>query len=533
MHTPAPARPPSPIQAKVRLLVLLATLFVAPAPAYSQSAGTTTPVRPNILFIFADDHATQAIGAYGSVINETPNIDRLAREGVLFRNSFCANSICAPSRATVLTGLHSAANGVLRNGNTFDSSRPTFPQALQAAGYSTALIGKWHLAGDPSGFDFWRVLPGQGQYYNPDFRTPEGVVRLAGHVTALTTDLALDWLESGRDPDQPFLLMCQHKAPHRSWMPGPDELGLYRDGDLPEPPTLFDDYSGRGAPAAEQEMEIARHLFTHYDLKLDLPQDPSSLEGPDSWVEGMRARLSAEQLAAWDAAYAAENAAFGADPPKGNALVRWKYQRYVKNYLRCVAGVDRSVGQLLDWLDEHPEIAANTVVVYSSDQGFYLGEHGWYDKRWMYEQSLAMPLIVRWPGGGPTGSEVRALVQNIDYAPTLLELAGVTPDMPLHGRSLVPLLRGEVPDDWRDAIYYRYAESHAVHNVAAHVGVRTARYKLMHFHEPEHDSWELYDLETDPLELHSLADDPAYTHIREGLERRLAELQAEFGEEQD
>jgi N-acetylglucosamine-6-sulfatase len=277
-------------------------------------------------------------------------------------------------------------------------------------------------------------------------------------------------------------------------------------------------------------MEIARHLSDHYDLKLDLPQDTSSLKGPDSWVEGLRARLSPEQLAAWDAAYAEENAAFLADPPTGDALVRWKYQRYLKNYLRCVAGVDRSVGRILAWLDEHPEIAANTMVVYSSDQGFYLGEHGWYDKRWMYEESLAMPLIVRWPGHAQAGSEVTSLVQNIDYAPTFLEVANVTSEDPVHGQSLVPLLKGEEPADWRETIYYRYAESRATHRVAAHVGVRTDRYKLMHFHEPEYDSWEMYDLEKDPLELHSVADDPAYAAIRADLQIRLKALQAQYGE---
>jgi N-acetylglucosamine-6-sulfatase len=524
-----------PITTLRSILLLLAplTLSIASASGSILPDDNESPSRPNIIFIFADDHATQAIGAYGSVINETPHIDRLANEGVLFRNSFCGNSICAPSRATVLTGLHSASNGVLRNGNTFDGSQPTFPKRLNEAGYNTALIGKWHLAGDPTGFDHWRVLPGQGQYYNPDFRTPDGEVRIPGHVTELTTDLALEWLESGRDPEAPFLLMCQHKAPHRSWMPAPQDLGLFRDENIPEPPTLFDDYSGRSGPAGDQEMEIARHLSDHYDLKLDLPQDTASLKGPDSWVEGMRARLSAEQLAAWDAAYAEENAAFLADPPTGDALVRWKYQRYLKNYLRCVAGVDRSVGRILAWLDEHPKIAANTMVVYSSDQGFYLGEHGWYDKRWMYEESLAMPLVVRWPGHAQAGSEVASLVQNIDYAPTFLEIAGVTSEDPVHGQSLVPLLKGEKPADWRDAIYYRYAESRATHRVAAHVGVRTDRYKLMHFHEPEYDSWELYDLESDPLELNSVADDPAYADIRADLQLRLRELQAQYGETED
>ncbi len=536
----------------------------APPPVVATSGHDAQAVdapRPNILFIFSDDHAVQAIGAYGSELMPTPHIDRLAAEGVLFRNSFCGNSLCGPSRATILTGLHSAANGFLRNGNRFDGAQPTFPKALRAAGYRTALFGKWHLGTDPEGFDTWRVLPGQGQYYNPDFQDPDGEVRLEGHVTDLTTGMALDWLEEWWDgastdgerddasaarPDDsraasappaddptrpPFLLMVQHKAPHRSWMPAPSELGLLRDRDLPEPDTLFDDYAGRAPPAAQQEMEIARHLTLFYDLKLvPTSEELPTLEGPDSWVPGMRDRLTPDQLAAWDAAYAEENAAFRADPPTGDDLVRWKYQRYLKNYLRCVAGVDRSVGELLAWLDARPEVAANTLVVYASDQGFYLGEHGWYDKRWMYEESLRMPLLLRWPAGAPAGRVVEEMVQNIDYAPTFLELAGAEMGRPVHGRSLVPLLTGDAPDDDpRDALYYRYDESHVVHNVAAHDGVRTDRYKLIRFHEPEHDTWELYDLELDPRELTSVADEPHSADIRAALELRLHELRALYG----
>lgn len=511
----------------------LATLAVVPftLSACASLSTNTSEGPPNILFIFSDDHAAHAISAYGSVLDQTPNIDRLASEGVLFRNCFCGNSICGPSRATVLTGLHSHANGFMRNGNQFDGEQQTFPKLLQGAGYETAMIGKWHLGVEPSGFDHWIVLPGQGQYYNPDFKTPEGNVRLEGHCTELVTDLALEWLEEGREGDKPFLLMCQHKAPHRTWMPAPTELAAYRDREFPEPPTLFDDYAGRGPAAPLQTMEIDRHMYMFYDCKLEpTEEEAANLQGPDQWWEGPLERMNDEQRATWNEAFAEDNAEFRAANLEGDALISWKYQRYMRNYLGSAQGVDRSVGQILDWLDEHPEIAENTIVVYSSDQGFYLGDHGWYDKRWMYEESLRMPFLVRWPGHTRAGEEVTALAQNIDFAPTFLAAAGVEAPEPMHGRSLIPLLDGDAPSDWRDAIYYRYWQSHSTHDVAAHYGVRTDRYKLIYYYDEEHRYWELFDLETDPDELTSVADDPAYAEIRAELAARLVELQAQYGD---
>ncbi|MCC7398243.1 MAG: sulfatase [Planctomycetes bacterium] len=509
----------------MRRVLLVLSLLAVPNPLAAQQA--LAGARPNILFVFSDDHASQAIGAYGSRLNPTPNIDRLAQHGVLFRNNFCGNAICGPSRATILTGQHSHENGFMRNGNVFDGDQPTFPKLLQEAGYQTAIIGKWHLESAPQGFDHWMVLPGQGQYYNPDFLTRQGKQRFEGHVTDLTTQLALEWLTQ-RDPERPFLLMCQHKAPHRNWMPSPLDLGLYRDHDLPEPATLFDDYAGRAAPAKAQEMEVARHLFLHYDLLLPPDDDERTrLAGEDRAWPAIRERMTPAQRAAWDQAFAAEDAAFRQDRPEGKELVRWKYQRYLKNYLRCVAGVDRSVGALLDWLDAHPDVKANTLVIYSSDQGFYLGEHGWFDKRWMYEESLRMPLILSWPGHLTEGSEVTQLTQNIDFAPTLLELAGAPKLEGAHGTSLVPLLEHEKVQ-WRNAIYYHYYESQAVHMVPEMYGVRTERYKLVRYYEPQWNCTELFDLDNDPQELKSVADDPMYAEVRQVLERRLVELRAQY-----
>ena len=506
-------------------VTLALPLLVGCAVAQSGLSGS----RPNIIFIFSDDHAAHAISAYGSRINTTPNIDRIAAAGLLFRNNFCGNSICGPSRATILTGKHCHANGFMRNGNRFDPDQVTMPKLLQRAGYQTAMIGKWHLQSDPQGFDYWIVLPGQGQYYNPDFNTPEGRIRIQGHATNITTDLAVDWLDQ-RDPDKPFLLMCQHKAPHRNWMPAAEDLGLYRDGDLPEPATLFDEYEGRTPAAEDQEMTLARHAYLHYDLVVP-PTDAereAGLKGPDSSWDNMMKRLTPEQRKTWEDAFRAENEAFRKNEPTGRDRVRWYYQRYIKNYLRCVNGVDRSVGRLLAWLDAHPDVKQNTIVVYSSDQGFYLGDHGWYDKRWMYEESFRMPLVVSWPERIPAGVEVQKLTQNIDFAPTLLDLAGVDVPADAHGVSLVPLLEGSKPDDWRDALYYHYYESHAVHMVPAHYGVRTERYKLIHYYEPQWNGWELFDLVKDPDELKSVAGDPAYASIRGALQSRLVELRAQY-----
>ena len=494
---------------------LLAVAIVPLADAVSASP-------PNILFIFTDDHAQQAIGAYGSTINKTPNMDRLAEEGVIFRNNFCGNSICGPSRATVLTGKHSHANGHRTNKVEFDGSQMTFPKLLRGAGYETAIIGKWHLRSAPTGFDHWEVLRGQGAYYNPDFYTATGENHYEGYATDITTDLSLKWLKEQRDPAKPFLLMCQHKAPHRTWAPGPDHLTLYDGETIPEPPTLFDDHENRAPVLRDNEMMIARHMMLNYDLKVPGTGRKDAL-GRDFDQNEVK-RMTPAQKTRWDAAYGPKNKAFLADDPQGDALVRWKYQRYIKDYLRCVASVDDNIGRLLDYLDESG-LAENTIVVYSSDQGFYLGEHGMYDKRWMYEESLRMPLIARWPGVAAPGTEIRALTQNIDFAPTFLEAAGIAPPGEMQGRSLVPLIKGAPPAAWRDAIYYHYYES-GEHNVARHEGARTDRYKLIHYYDA--GQWELFDLEADPQELRSVYDDPDYAGVRGEMEAVLARLKREY-----
>jgi arylsulfatase A-like enzyme len=480
--------------------------------------------RPNILFIFSDDHAYQAMSAYGSRINHTPNLDRLAREGMLFRNALVTNSICAPSRAVILTGKYSHLNGVLDNRLPFDGSQQTFPKLLQQVGYQTALIGKWHLKTDPTGFDHWEVLPGQGHYYNPDFRTAKGPTRYEGYVTDVTTDLALQWLQDERDPSKPFMLMYQHKAPHRNWMPGPVHLTRYDGTEIPEPETLFDDYSNRASPARNQEMEIGRHMTLGSDLKI-MPDKGT----PDyEQYMGSYGRLTPEQKRMWDAIYEPKNAAFEKANLQGRDLVRWKYQRYIKDYLRSIASLDDNVGRVLRWLDA-TGLAENTMVIYASDQGFYLGEHGWFDKRWMYEESLKTPLVVRWPGVVAPGSESQALVSNIDLPETLLEIAGAEVPGDMQGRSLMPILeKGTAPSDWRQTFYYHYYEGHegAPHAVARHYGVRTDRHKLIYYYDD--DEWELFDLAKDPNEMHSRYDDPAYKEVQAELVAELKRLRMEL-----
>ncbi len=486
--------------------------------------------RPNILFIFTDDHAPHAIGAYDGLfkeVNPTPNIDKLASEGVLFQNSFCTNSICGPSRAVILTGKHSHLNGFRQNGDRFDGSQQTFPKLLQQAGYQTAMIGKWHLTSDPQGFDHWQVLPGQGDYYNPDFKTPKGRTRIQGYCTDIVTDLALNWLKEGRDTDKPFMLMCQHKAPHRCWMPPLRHLTLYDDIDLPEPETLFDKFADNASPPRYQEMEIDRHMHLGYDLfvtpyleiydEVDAPQPKAT---DRSGVRNLQ-KMTPAQLKAWDAAYAKKNADFRKAKLTGEDLVRWKYQRYMKNYLRCIKGVDESVGKLMEYL-KASGLDENTIVIYSSDQGFYLGDHGWYDKRWMYEESMKMPLIVKWPGVTKSGTVDTHLVQNLDYAETFLDIAGAKIPGDMQGRSLAPLLRGQSPKDWRTAVYYHYFEYPSVHMVARHYGIRGERYKLIRFHQ--FDEWEFYDLQEDPDERNNLYGKPSHADEIAKLKTQLEEL---------
>ncbi len=486
--------------------------------------------RPNILFIFTDDHAPHAIGAYKGWlqdVNPTPNIDKLAKEGMLFRNSFCTNSICGPSRAVIQTGLHSHLNGFRTNSDQFNGDQQTFPKLLQKAGYQTAMLGKWHLGTDPQGFDHWKVLPGQGDYYNPVFKTPQGREVVEGYCTDLVTDMALDWLENQRDSSKPFLMMCQHKAPHRTWMPPLRYLTLYDDVEIPEPATLFDRWEDNASPARHQEMEIDGHLNIVFDC-FGPPLhnwDPYSGKSVDRSGAKNLERMTSEQLKAWNAAFDVKNNELKKLDLTGKDLVRWKYHRYLRNYLRCVKGVDDSVGRLMDYL-KVAGLEENTIVIYSSDQGFYLGDHGWYDKRWMYEESLKMPFIAKWPGTIKPGSINTDLIQNLDYAETFLEIAESPIPDNMQGKSLVPLMKGETPDDWRDAIYYHYHEFPSVHMVAKHNGIRNDRYKLINFYQ--FGEWEFYDLETDPDELNNLYNDPAHRERIAKLKTQLKELEQQY-----
>jgi len=511
-------------------LLLLLIAITAAACQGRQAAGEDAPDRPNIIFIMTDDHAYQAISAYGSDRIQTPHIDQLAANGMRFDRAFVSNSICAPSRAVILTGKHSHINGVLDNRLRFDSAQVTYPQLLQQAGYQTAMIGKWHLKSDPRGFDYWKILPGQGHYYNPDWRTQNGRVRDTGYVTDIITNEAINWLANSRNLDQPFLLIYQHKAPHREWMPGPDHLGNLVGADFPRPATLYDDYTGRGRAAREQEMSIMKDMSYTHDHKIP----PSALTelGIEEAEQRARSylhaqeRMTPEQRAAWAAIYNPIIEDFKARwPMDDSTLLQWKYQRYMEDYLGSIQSVDDNIGRLLTYL-ENNNLDENTLIVYTSDQGFYLGEHGWFDKRFMYEESFRTPLIVSWPGVVEPGSTNDDLVQNLDFAQTLLEAAGVNAPADMQGRSLLPLLRAE-PVEWRDALYYHYYEYPGVHAVKRHYGVRTDRYKLIHFYY-DIDEWELYDLETDPHELQNVYDDPAYADVREQLHQRLLELQEQY-----
>ena len=501
-----------PARTAVQLLLLAGIVAGGPALHFARCQAED---RPNILFIMSDDHAYQAIGAYGSRVNQTPNIDRIAKEGMRFDRCYVTNSICGPCRAVILTGKYSHLNGFEQNSNrVFNGEQQTVAKLLQKAGYQTAMVGKWHLESTPTGFDYYNILVGQGPYYNPPMITPgpDGQptrVKHTGYTTDIITDYALDWLQAQRDRDKPFFLMYHHKAPHRNWQPGPKYLTKYDDLQIPEPPTLFDDYAGRGRPAHEQKMSVAKDLSAN-DLKL-VPQGG----------------LTPQQREAWDAAYGPKNAAFVAANLQGTDLVRWQYQRYVKDYLRCVDAVDENVGRVLDYLDQSG-LAKNTVVIYTSDQGWYLGDHGWYDKRWMYEESFRTPLLVRWPEKVKPGSVNADFAMNLDFAQTFLAIAGAPSPGDMQGRSLLPLLTGDTPADWRKEMYYHYYEYPGPHDVARHYGIRTERYKLIHFYphaqHPDMDEWELYDLQQDPAEMSNVYNDSRNSKLIQELKERLRKL---------
>ena len=497
-------------------------LLTAGAGFSSCQAGGKAPKQPNIIYIMSDDHAYQAISAYGYGLNNTPNIDRLAREGIIFNRACVTNSLCAPCRATLLTGKYNHLNGKVDNRTVFDWNQPNFAKLLQANGYTTALIGKIHLDGSPQGFDYWNVLPGQGQYYNPDFIEMGEKKRFPGYCTELTTQFAMNWLENKRDKSKPFCLLFHQKAPHRNWLPAPKYLNLFDDKTFDPPANYFDDYSGRGRAAHEQEMEVARHARWGHDFKLIV-----SPEGDSTEFKNDLKRMNPKQRADWMAAYESENQEFLKSKLQGKELALWKFNRYIKDYLRTIQSVDDGVGEILDYLDRNG-LAENTIVVYTSDQGFYLGEHGWFDKRFMYEQSFRTPLLIRYPREIKPGTLNEKLVMNLDFAPTFLDYAGIAKPQDMQGESFRQLVAGK-SSVWRDAAYYHYYEFPAEHMVKRHYGISTERYKLIHFYY-DIDEWELYDLKADPQEMTNLYGKPEVASIQADLHLKLEELRKKYGD---
>jgi len=507
------------MNSEIRTLSLLGLASVAAAC----STGEKKQEKPNIIYIMSDDHAYQAISAYGGPLAKyapTPNLDRIAQNGMRFNRCLVTNSLSGPCRAVVLTGKYSHRNGFMKNEGQapFDGTQQTFPKLLQASGYNTAMIGKWHLESDPTGFNYWEILPGQGNYYNPDFITAEGRKRNEGYVTDLITDKCLNWLTQAKEQKKPFMLMMHHKAPHREWQPGPEELKLYKDITFPEPATLFDDYSGRGRAEHEQDMTIAGTMRLIEDLKLY----PDTMKSKNVGLN----RMNPDQAAEWDAVYDPIIRQFYESKLSGDDLVRFKYQRYLQDYLACIAAVDKSVGKVLDFLKENG-LDKNTIVIYASDQGFYLGEHGWFDKRFMFEESYRTPLLIQWPGVAAPGSINSDIVSNLDFAETILDMAGVEVPADMQGRSMVPVLKGKTPADWRKEHYYHYYEYPAVHSVKRHYGISTDQYKLIHFYY-DIDEWELFDFKNDPGEMKNLYNDPAYDSVKEDLHKRLKDLMIRY-----
>ena len=478
----------------------------------------------NIVFIMSDDHSYQTISAYDKRFINTPNIDWLADNGVKFQESFVANSLSGPSRACMLTGKHSHANGFTDNSKTFDGGQQTFPKLLQQQGYQTAMIGKWHLTSLPTGFNYWDILIGQGDYYNPDFLSNGKKVRRPGYVTNIIADMAIDWMENKRDKDKPFCLLMHNKAPHRVWNPDTCDLRLYDDVTYPLPTTFYDDYSGRLA-AQKQKMSIMMDMDLIYDNKLaDKENEIYTSTGLEQWGRGNYQRMTPSQRAQWDSYYDPIIKKFKKDKLSGKALAEWKYQRYMHDYMRVIHSVDRNVGRVIEYLREHG-LLENTMIVYTSDQGFYMGEHGWFDKRFMYEESFRTPLLVYLPGG--KHGVVSEMVQNIDYAPTFLEAAGAKVPSDIQGRSFLPLLQGRKPSGWRQSLYYHYYEYPAEHSVCRHYGIRTKRYSLMHFYN-DIDSWELYDLKTDPEQMNNIYGKPGTEKLTKELKKQLLQLQVQY-----
>lgn len=501
-------------------LLLLVILIIAACGSPEKGATTNSKKRPNIIFIMSDDHAYQAISAYGSQLMQTPNIDRLAQEGMKFTNACVANSICAPSRATILTGKHSHINGKIDNRFPFDTTQITFPQIFQANGYKTSMFGKLHFGNNPKGVDDFLILPGQGNYINPRFITNEGDTTIEGYVTDIITDLALGWLQEEAEDEEPFMMMYLHKAPHRPWWPRADKFREFSTKTFPQPASLFDNYDNRGSAAKTAEMNLLKHMMYSHDSKVRpetvakmgelaspiVPEFRNSFYGPYN-------RATDEQKKEYQPILDAINDDFEQNWPgmSDEEKMNWKYQRYMQDYLATISSVDDNVGRLLDYLDESG-LAENTIVIYTSDQGFYLGEHGWFDKRFIYDESFKTPLLVRWPGVVEPQSVVTEMVQNLDFAQTMLEAAQIEAPKDMQGESLVPLLAGQHEKWDRNAVYYHYYEYPAVHMVKRHYGIVTEEFKLVHFYH-DVDEWELYDRLKDPGEMNNVYNDPTYAEV--------------------
>lgn len=478
----------------------------------------------NIVYIMTDDHTQQMMSCYDARYIKTPNLDRIANEGVRFTNSFVTNSLSGPSRACMITGKFSHKNGFTDNTNcVFNGEQQTMPKLLQKVGYQTAIVGKWHLESLPTGFDYWEILPGQGDYYNPNFITSDNdTIRKEGYITNLITDESIDWMQNQRDKNKPFCLFIHHKAIHRNWMADTCNLDLYEDVTFPLPDNYYDEYEGRLA-ASSQEMSVIKDMDLIYDLKMLRPDKKSRLK---SLYENFYGRMNAGQKAAWDKFYNPIIEDFYKKDLKGKELAEWKYQRYMRDYAKTVKSLDDNVGRVLDYLEKEG-LLENTLIVYTSDQGFYMGEHGWFDKRFMYEESMRTPLIMRLPESLDKRGDIPQMVQNIDYAPTFLELAGAEIPSDIQGVSLLPLLKGETPDNWRTSMYYHFYEYPAEHMVKRHYGVRTEQYKLIHFYN-DIDSWELYDLKADPTEMRNLYGQKEYEPIVKELKTELLRLQEQY-----
>ena len=494
--------------------------------------------QPNILFIMSDDHAYQAISAYSDKLIKTPNIDRIANEGMLFTNACVTNSICAPSRATILTGKHTHINGKIDNITPFDNSQVTFPQLFQNAGYETAMYGKLHFGNNPKGVDDFMILPGQGNYINPEFITKKGDTTITGYATDIITDMTINWLSQKRDKEKPFMMMYLHKAPHRPWWPSPKKFKEFTRKTFPEPASLFDDYSNRGTAAKSAEMNLLQHMKYGHDSKIrpetikemggvkpHIP--PMMFDDIDGFTEPYN-RANNEQKALYDPVIDSINTWFKANWPTMNDTqkMKWKYQRYMQDYLACISSVDDNVGRVLEYLDESG-LAENTIVIYTSDQGFYLGEHGWFDKRFIYDESFKTPLLIRWPNEITPGTTNDEMVQNLDFAQTFLEAAQIEVPDDMQGESLIPLLKGDTARWNRDAVYYHYYEYPAIHMVKRHYGIVTKEYKMAHFYY-DVDEWELYDRKKDVNEMNNVYDDPAYAEVVKELTVRLDEMRIKY-----